>query len=100
MAPRSTSTRAAVQIGFAGFAFLVVYVTLQLLHAIGRDPRLVVAIARIPLFARFVASAACALPAGAVIGRVVRDHRRWLQILPALLTAAIVLFVVTIAFFS
>jgi hypothetical protein len=96
----STSARAAVQIGGGGLAFLVVYVTLQLLHALGRDPKLVVALAPIPLFARSVASAACALPAGLAIGCLVRDHRRWLRILPALLTVAIALFVVTIALFS
>ena len=99
-APRSTSARAAVQIGGAGVAFLVAYVTLQLLHALGRDPRWVVAVAPIPLFARFVASAACALPAGVAIGCLVRDHRGWLRILPALLATAIALFVVTIAVLS
>jgi hypothetical protein len=99
-APHSTSARAAVQIGGAGIAFLVAYVTLQFLHALGRDPKLVVAVARIPLFARFVASAACALPAGVTIGCLVRDHRGWLRMLPALLAAAIALFVVTIAVFS
>jgi hypothetical protein len=99
-APLATSARAAVQIGAAGVAFLVLYVTLQLLHALGRDPKLVVALAPIPLFARFAASAICALPTGVAIGRLVRDHRRWLRILPALLTAAIALFVVTILVFS
>jgi hypothetical protein len=99
-APHPTRARTAVQIGGAGVAFLVAYVTLQLLHALGRDPKLVVAIAPIPLFARFVASVACALPAGVAIGCLVRDHRRWLRILPALLAAAIALFVVAIAVFS
>lgn len=100
VAQQSTSARAAVQIGCGGIAFLVVYVTLQLLHALGRDPRLVVALAPIPLFARSVASAACALPAGVAIGCLVRNHRRWLRILPALLAVAIALFVVTIAVFA
>jgi hypothetical protein len=99
-AQQSTSARAGVQIGCGGVGFLVVYVTLQLLHALGREPSLVFTLAPIPLFARFVASVACAFPAGVVIGFVVRDHRRWLRILPALLTAAIALFVVTIAVFS
>jgi len=81
-------------------AFLVAYVTLQLLHALGRDPGLVVALAPIPLFARFLASAACALPTGVAIGCLVRDHQRWLRILPAVLTVAIALFVVTIAVLS
>jgi hypothetical protein len=97
---RSSSLRAGVQIGCGGVAFLVAYLTLQLLHALGRDPRLVVALAPIPLFARFIASAACALPTGVVIGCVVRDHQRWLRILPAVLTVAIALFVVTIALLS
>lgn len=99
-APHATSARAAVQIGGAGVVFLVLYVTLQLLHALGRDPRLVVALTPIPLFARFTASAICALPVGVAIGRLVRDHRRWLRILPALLAVAIALFVVAIAVFS
>ena len=99
-APRSSSLRAGVQIGCCGVAFLVAYVTLQLLHALGRDPRLVVALAPIPLFARFIASAACALPTGVAIGCLVRDSQRWLRILPAVLTVAIALFVVTIAVLS
>jgi hypothetical protein len=99
-AQRSTRVRAAVQVGCGGVAFLVAYVTLQVLHVVGRDPRLVVGLAPIPLFARFLASAACALPAGVAIGCLVRDHRRWLRILPTLLTVAIALFVATIAVFS
>ena len=76
------------------------YVTLQLLHVLGRDPTIVIAVARIPLFARFVASAACAFPTGLAIGLLVRDPERWLRILPTLLTIAIALFVITVAFFS
>jgi hypothetical protein len=98
--PRPIRARAGVQVGGGCVAFLLAYVALQLLHAFGRDPKLVAAIAPIPLFARFVASAACALGAGLAIGPLVRDHARWLRILPAVLAAAIALFVVTILFAS
>lgn len=98
--PRPTRARAGVQVGGGCVAFLLAYVALQLLHALGRDPKLIVAIAPIPLFARFVASAACALSAGTATGYLVRDHERWLRSLPAVLTAAIALFVVTIVFAS
>jgi hypothetical protein len=98
--PRSTSARTGVQIGCAGVTFFVVYVTLQLVHALHRDPTVVAAIAPIPLFARFVAGAACALPAGLAIGSLVRDPERWLRLLPTLLTTAIALFVLTVLFFS
>ena len=80
--------------------FFVAYVTLQLLHVLGRDPAIVVALAPIPLFARFIASAACAFPTGLAIGFLVRAPERWLRLLPTLLAAAIALFVVTVAFFS
>jgi hypothetical protein len=98
--PRPIRARAGVQVGGCCVAFLLAYVVFQLLHALGRDPKLVAAIAPIPLFARFVASAACALGAGVAIGPLLRDHGRWLRILPAVLAAAIALFVVTILFAS
>ena len=100
VAHRSTSARSGIQVGCAGVTFFVAYVTLQLLHALGRDPAIVVALAPIPLFARFIASVACAFPTGLAIGSLLRDPERWLRILPTLLAAAIVLFVVTVAFFS
>jgi len=98
--PRPIRARAGVHLGGGCVAFLVAYVVFQLLHALGRDPKLVAAIAPIPLFARFVASAACALGAGVAIGYLVRDPGRWLRILPAVLAVAIALFVVTIVFAS
>jgi hypothetical protein len=97
---RSTNARVGVQIGCAGVAFFVAYVTLQLLHAIGRDPAIVAALAPIPLFARFIASAICAFPIGLVFGFLLRDRQRWLSLLPTLLAIAIGLFVLTVAFFS
>jgi hypothetical protein len=100
VAHRSTSARVGVQVGCAALTFFVVYVTLQLIHVLGRDPAIVVALAPIPLFARFVASVACAFPTGLAIGALVRAPERWLRILPTLLAAAIALFVVAIAFFS
>jgi hypothetical protein len=99
-AQRSTSARVGVQIGCAGVTFFVAYVTLQLLHAFHRDPAIVVALASIPLFARFIASAICSVPVGLVIGRLLRDGERWLSILPTLLAVAIGFFVLTIALFS
>jgi hypothetical protein len=98
--PRPIRARAGVQVGGGCVAFLMAYVAFQLLHALGRDPKLVAAVAPIPLFARFVASAACALVGGVVMGPLVRDHGRWLRILPAVLAVAIALFVVTIVFAS
>ena len=98
--PRTTSARAGVQFGGAAVVFLVVYVTLQLLNALGRDPTWVAALTPIPLFARAGASVACAVPTGLALGHLVRDHQRWLQTLPALLAAAIALFVIAIALLS
>ncbi len=80
--------------------FFVVYVTLQLLHALGRDPAIVALFSPVPLFARFIASAACAFPVGLLMGALLRDRQRWLSILPTLLAVAIGLFVLTVAFWS
>jgi hypothetical protein len=98
-ARRASCARIGVQLGGGCTTFLVAYVTLNLLHALSYDPTFVVALAPIPLFARFLASAICALPAGLALGLVVRDRALWLRRLPALLAAAIALFVVTIVFF-
>ena len=97
---RRSGARAGVQIGGAGLAFFVAYVTLQLLHAIGRDPMVVGAIGSIPLFARFIASASCAAVVGMSTGLLVRDPARFLRRLPALLAAVIAVFVVTVVFFA
>jgi hypothetical protein len=99
-AQRSTSARLGVQVGCVGVTFFVAYVTLQLLHALGRDPAIVAALTPIPLFARFEASAICALPIGLAGGVLLRDRERCLSILPTLLAIAIGLFVLTVAFFS
>lgn len=95
-ARRASSARAGLQVGAGCVAFFVAYVTLNLLHALSLDPTFVVALAPIPLFARFLASALCALPAGLTFGLLVRARAIWLRRLPALLAAAIALFVVTI----
>ena len=100
MAQRATSACIGVQIGCAGVTFFVAYVTLQLLHALGRDPAIVAALAPIPLFARFIASAICALPVGLAGGLLSRDRARCLSILPGLLAIALGVFVLTIALFS
>jgi hypothetical protein len=99
-AQRSTPLRAGVQVGAGAVTFLLAYAVLQLMHAAGRDLRIVVKIVAIPLFARCLASAACALPVGLVAGFVARDRGRWLERLPAVLVAAIALFIVTIVWFS
>jgi hypothetical protein len=99
-AQRSTSARLGVQVACVGVTFFVAYVTLQLLHAFGRDPAIVAALVPIPLFARFVASAICALPIGLAVGVLLRDRERWLSTLPTLLAIAIGLFVLTVAFCS
>lgn len=98
--PRALRARGGVGLGSGAVVFLSTYVVLQVLHALGRDPKIVAAIAPIPLFARFVAGAACGLCAGMAIGHGVRDPERWLRVLPAVMTASIVLFVITIAFGS
>jgi hypothetical protein len=98
VARRTTCARAGLQLAGGCATFFVAYVTLSLLHAFGNDPTLVVALAPIPLFARFLASAACALPAGLALGFVVRDRALWLRRAPALLAAVIALFVVVIVF--
>jgi hypothetical protein len=92
--------RAGLQLGGACLAFLVAYVTITLLHALRINPTFVVALAPIPLFARFLASAAVAVPAGLLLGVLVRDRAAWLRRLPLLLAATLALFVVTIALFA
>ena len=86
--------------GTSGLTFFVAYITLQLLHAFGRDPQIVTALGSIPLFARLVASTTCGLVGGLAIGPLVRDPARFLRRLPTLLAATIALFVVTVVFFS
>jgi hypothetical protein len=97
---RGSSARAGVQVGSAGAIFLLAYATLQLLHAFGRDPAAVAALSPIPLYARFIASAVLAMPAGLTLGLPLGNRERCLRVMPALLAAAIALFVVTVVFFS
>jgi hypothetical protein len=100
VAHRSSSARVGVQLGCVGVTFFVAYVALQLLHSLRRDPAIVVALAPIPLFARFIASATVCLPVGLAVGSLVRQRERWLAILPTLLAVAVGLFVITVAFFA
>jgi hypothetical protein len=88
--------RITVQITVGAVSFLLAYAVLQLLHAANADPGVVTALTAIPLFARFLASAACALPAGLVVGGFVRAPERMLPALPAILAASIVLFVLAV----
>ncbi len=99
-ARRRSSARAGLQIGGAAIGFLVIYVTLQLLHALGRDPAAVAALTPIPMFARLLASAAAAVPVGLALGLGVRDRARSLRRLPAILAAATALFILTVLFFA
>ena len=102
--PRQIASRArrgvaaAVVVGSVGF--LIAYTTLQLLHARAADPAVVVAIAWIPLFARFAASALCGLAVGALTQLVHPDAAgTLLRGLPALFAAAIVLFAAVVVLF-
>jgi hypothetical protein len=79
--------------------FLIAYTTLQLLHARGADPAAVVALARIPLFARFLASSVCGIAVGGVALIARPRTGAMLRHLPALFTAAIVLFVTVVVLF-
>lgn len=99
-AHRRSSAHEGVQVGSAGLAFFVAYITLHLLHANGHDPRIVGALGSIPLFARFIVSGTCALVAGPSVRFLVRDPAGFLRRLPAVLAAVIALFVVTVVFFS
>jgi hypothetical protein len=76
-------------------SFLGAYCALTLLHAAGRDPRPVTSLSAIPLFARFLASAASAVVVGGLGGLVVGDLPRWVQRLPEILAASIVVFTAT-----
>jgi len=87
-----TRARATVQLGVGGISFLWTYTALHLLHVAGHDPPLVRALGPIPLFAGFVASAACAVVLGAAAGLLARDRapglRRLPQILPRILAVS------------
>lgn len=89
----SSGTRPGIQTVVGCVAFLCAYATLQLCHATGHDPAIVRALHPIPLFARFVASAACAVPLGIVGGALVTARPRARRRLPTLLAAAIALFI-------
>jgi hypothetical protein len=71
--------------------------TLTALHAAGRDPAPVVALARIPLFARFAASG-IAGGAAALLATFLPLETRLLRALPALLAAVTVAAVAAILF--
>jgi hypothetical protein len=86
-----------MQVVLGCVSFLGAYCVLQLLHAAGRDLRAVTALSPIPLFARFFASAACAVVVGGLGGLVVGvvDPRPSARALPGILAASIVVFTAT-----
>jgi hypothetical protein len=99
-ARRGTAVRVAFGVVAGSLGFLVAYTTLQLLHAGRADPAAVAALATIPLFARFSASALCGL-AFATLAQLVRPVAAGalLRRLPAFLAAAIVLFAAIVVLF-
>ena len=91
--------RLALQASASCVLFLVVYSSLQLLHALGREPASVKALASIPLFARLLASASIAGVIGPIIGLVPANPEERLCQIPGSLAIAITLFfVVAIGF--
>lgn len=91
--------RAAVAVAFASVSFLVAYAALQILHEADREPNIVAAVGGIPLYARCLVSATCAVVVGALRGLIARDPERLLRALPRILAAAIVLFTVAVVLF-
>jgi hypothetical protein len=99
-APLIHRAPAVIRVGAATSSFLLVYAALTFCHAVRRDPQVVVALARIPLFARVLASAIVAASVSVLAPRLIRDRRRALRVLPALLGASIVLTVTAILWFA
>jgi membrane associated rhomboid family serine protease len=93
---RARCARLALQASASWVMFLVVYSALQLLHALGRDPAAVKALASIPLFARFLASASIAGVLGPIVGLVPADPEQRLHQIPGSLAIAITLFFVAV----
>ena len=91
---RTRYARLALQASASCVSFLVVYSALQLLHAFGRDPTVLTALASIPLFARFLASASIAGVLGPIIGLAPANPEQRLCQIPGYLAMAITLFLV------
>lgn len=89
-APLVDRAPAVIRVGAAASSFLLTYTFLTICHAVGRDPQVLVLLARTPLFARVLASAMTCVPLGLVAPRLVADRRRALRAVPALLGASIV----------
>jgi hypothetical protein len=88
------------RIGVGAAVFFWTYALLDLLHAGGRDPAVVTALVAIPLFARFLASAACAVVAGTLAGSLIRGRRAPVaRSLPALLAASVAVFASAVVLF-
>ncbi|HSS39328.1 MAG TPA: hypothetical protein VLT58_11210 [Polyangia bacterium] len=87
---------AVVRVAVTTSSFLLAYSVLTMCHAFGRDPRVVVALARIPLFGRVAASAIACAPFGVAAPTFVRDRRQALRAVPVLLGASIVAALATI----
>lgn len=91
---------AVIRLVVATSSFLLAYAVLTVCHAVGRDPQLVVRLARIPLFARMLGSALACGAVGLLAPQFVRDRRRALRAMPALLGASIVLTMTVIFWFA
>jgi hypothetical protein len=91
---RARYARLALQASASCVLFLVVYSALQLRHARGRDPASVKALASIPLFARFLASASIAGGLGPIVGLIPANPEQRLCQIPGSLAIAITLFFV------
>jgi hypothetical protein len=87
------------RIGVGAVVFFWMYALLDLLHAGGRDPAVVTALVAIPLFARFLACAACALVAGALAGTLIRRRARLARALPAMLATSVAVFASAVVLF-
>jgi hypothetical protein len=91
--------RAGVRIGVGCVSFLCAYTALHLLHVAGLDPTPVRALSSIPLFAGFLAAAACAAATAIVSGAIIRDHRRLARALPAAVALSSAAFAAAAALF-
>ena len=98
-ARRTRHARTGMQVAIASISFLWTYAILQLLHDAKLDPPAVKALAEIPLFARFLASAGCSLALGLVGGIVVREPDRQLGVVPRLLAGSIAVFALVVLLF-
>lgn len=99
-APSAGRARTVIHVAAATSSFLLAYAALTLCHAAGRDPQVIVRLARIPLFARMLGSALAGATGGMLAPRFVHDRPRALRVIPGLLGATIVLAMIVIVWFA